>query len=75
MDVILGIEGVVEDPEPQVVFREMADFSLNFQTKFWIGEYTDQYQKKWEATKKIYNALNKAKIDIPFPTHTVYVKK
>lgn len=75
MDVILKMEGVVNEPEPQVVFREMADFSLNFQAKFWIGEYTNQYKKKWEATKNIYNALNKAKINIPFPTHTVYVKK
>jgi MscS family membrane protein len=75
MDVISNIEGVVKEPEPQVVFREMADFSLNFQAKFWITEYTNQYKKKWEATKKSYNALNKAKINIPFPTHTVYVEK
>ena len=33
------------------------------------------YEKKLEATEKIYDVLNKAKIKIPFPTQTVYLKK
>lgn len=75
MNVINTIEGVVDEPKPVVVFYEMGDFSLNFQAKFWIPMYADQYDKKIEATKKIYRALNEADITIPFPTHTVYLEK
>lgn len=75
MKTIKEIDDVVDNPEPQVVFKQMADFSLDFQAKFWIPLYDNQYAKKREATKKIYNALNKAKINIPFPTHTVYLEK
>jgi small-conductance mechanosensitive channel len=75
MNVIKTIEGVVDEPKPVVVFYEMGDFSLNFQAKFWISMYGDQYDKKIEATKKIYRALNEAGISIPFPTHTVYLEK
>lgn len=75
LDTIKTIDDVVDDPAPVVVFRQMADFSLDFQAKFWVPLWDNQYNKKREATKKIYNALNKAKINIPFPTHTVYLEK
>jgi len=73
--VIQGISPICTDPAPSVVCYEMGDFSLNFQAKFWVPDYADQYGKKIEATKLIYDALNKAGIEIPFPTQTLYVKK
>ncbi|MFW5770711.1 MAG: mechanosensitive ion channel family protein [Spirochaetota bacterium] len=75
LGVIGNIEQSLEDPEPRCVMISMGDFSLNFQAKFWIPLYEDQYYKQLEATKKIYNALNEANISIPFPTHTVYLHK
>ena len=78
-DVILnalkGIKDICEDPEPSVVCYEMADFALNFQAKFWVPSYSDQYGKQIEATRLVYNTLNSAGLDIPFPTQTLYVKK
>lgn len=74
MAVINSIEGVLSDPEPGVDFLEMADFSLNFIAKIYISDYGDHYGKKLELTNGIYNALNKAGIEIPFPTHTVYTR-
>jgi len=71
---IRGIQGIAEEPEPAVIFTEMADFSLNMQAKFWVPDYVDQYAKWLEATKLIYKALVREGIDIPFPTHTVYVE-
>ncbi len=74
-EAIQGIRPICEDPVPSVVCYEMGDFSLNFQAKFWVPDYADQYGKKIEATKLIYNTLAKAGIEIPFPTQTLYVKK
>ncbi len=79
-EVILGVinemeDVILDDPEPAVVFYEMGDSALKFQAKFWVPDYTTVYNKQLEAIEKIYNALNKAGIGIPFPTTTVYLKK
>lgn len=66
---------VKDDPEPQVIFLEMADSSLNFSVRFWVEDMADFFVKKEEATTRIYNLLNRKKIGIPFPTQTVYVRK
>jgi MscS family membrane protein len=69
------IKEVLKDPSPNVRFVEMADSSLNMKALFWVDEISKVDDKKEEATTAIYNALNKHKIGIPFPTRTLYVKK
>ena len=75
MKTIKKVENVIEDPEPSVVFVKMNDFSLDFKAKFWVENISQRYAAKEKATCMIYDALNKAKINIPFPTSTVYLKK
>jgi len=72
---IKKMKEIMADPAPEVIFREMDDSSLAFRARFWIERWQEGYNKKIEATQVIYEALNKAKIGIPFPTRTVYVKK
>ena len=69
------IEGVLDDPEPSVVFLEMGDSALLFKAYFWMKEYSETFGAKDKANELIYNALNKAKIGIPFPQMDVHVKK
>jgi len=69
------IKGIQDSPPVQVTFAEMAASSLNFQARFWVPHYNVAPDKKIEATNLIYKELNKAKIGIPFPTTTVYMKK
>ncbi len=69
------VKDIMEEPDVSVVFTEMADSSINFKALFWVANYNDAYAKKLEATDLIYNTLNKAKIGIPFPTRTIYMKK
>ncbi len=72
-EVMKDIKGIErKDPKPEVVFKEMADSSLNFELRFWVDDVDNVWPKKFEANEKLYNALNKAKIGIPFPTRTVY---
>jgi MscS family membrane protein len=70
-----NMKGLKKTPVPVVEFTEMGDSSLNCVAKFWVPHYNDAYGKKLEATDLIYKELNKAKIGIPFPTTTVYIKK
>jgi small-conductance mechanosensitive channel len=69
------IDRVLEDPEPAVQFLSMSDFSLDFIARAWVASYADAYSTKLTMTDVIYQALNNAKIGIPFPTRTVYTKK
>ncbi len=77
-EVVLGaikkIDPVLEDPEPAVLFLKMSDFSLDFVARAWVREYKEAYSTQIKMTDEIYNALNKAKIGIPFPTRTIYTK-
>lgn len=71
---VQGIKDAIYDPEPIVVFTEMADSGLNFIMFIW-STWDKSMGVKEESTKKIYEALNKAKIGIPFPTRTVYMRQ
>lgn len=69
------IKNFVNDPKPVVRFLEMADSSLNFKAYFYVGSYEHRIGAIDEANTRIYNILNKNKIEIPFPQMDVHVKK
>ncbi len=74
IEAVKKIDTVLEYPEPIVQFLNMSDFSLDFVARAWVEEYKNAYSTKVKMTNAIYNALNKAKIGIPFPTRTIYTK-
>lgn len=72
---IKTVKGFIDDPSPSVMFLEMADSSLNFKAFFFVESFEQRFGAIDEANTKIYNALNKAKIEIPFPQMDVHLKK
>lgn len=74
LEAVKKIDTVLDDPEPVVQFLKMSDFSLDFVARAWVKSYTDAFSTSIKMTDEIYNALNRAKIEIPFPTRTVYTK-
>lgn len=74
LSTIAGMKDVLRIPEPEIQFYEMGDFALKFRVYFWVERWNLEVAKRAEATEKIYDALQKAKIIIPFPTQTLYVK-
>lgn len=75
MKEIRKVKNFVPEPEPFVRFMEMGDSALLFRALFWVPDYTMRFDAKEEATTRIYNALNKAKIVIPFPQMDVWIKE
>jgi len=53
----------------------MGNSSLNFKAYFHVASFEDRCAAIDEANTKIYNALNKNKINIPFPQMDVHLKK
>lgn len=65
----------LNDPAPEVLFLQMGDSSLNFSARLWVEDYNNVWPAKLGLTQDIYEALNKANIEIPFPTQTVYLRQ
>ncbi len=72
---IKQINGALKEPEPMVMFTEMGQSSLNFNAYFWVEHFTMKFAAKDEANTRIYNALNKARITIPYPQMDVHIKR
>jgi MscS family membrane protein len=72
---IKTIEHLDESETPSVKFLEMGDSSLNFKAFFYVESYAYRFGALDEANTKIYNALNKNKIEIPFPQMDVHLRK
>ena len=66
---------MTKEPEPLVRFLEMAESSLNFKAYFYVDSFEDRFNAIDEANTRIYNALNKAKIEVPFPQIDVHLKR
>jgi len=78
METLRKMPKVIKDDKGypvEVLFMRMGDFALEMEARLWVKSYTEKFHTKIEATEKIYNALMKSKINIPFPTRTVYLKK
>jgi MscS family membrane protein len=69
-----SMDSIEKEPAPNVEFLKMSDFSLDFVGRVWVADYGDAWSTQLRVTEVIYNALNEAGIEIPFPTRTVYSK-
>jgi small conductance mechanosensitive channel len=67
-------ERVVREPEkePQVMVDAMGDSSVNLIVRLWALT-NDFWQVKWDVTKRVKESLDRAGINIAFPTRTVQV--
>ncbi|PIN73460.1 hypothetical protein COV20_04515 [Candidatus Woesearchaeota archaeon CG10_big_fil_rev_8_21_14_0_10_45_16] len=74
LEALQKIDKIYSDPYMDVIFVEMGDFALKFKARFWV-DWDNAYAKWVEATEVIHATLLKAKIEIPFPTQTLYLKK
>lgn len=72
---IRKVKNFVNDPEPSVKFLEMSDSALNFKAFFYVDSFEHRFGALDEANTRIYNALNKNRIEIPFPQMDVHVKR
>ena len=64
----------LKTPKPLVVFKGFGDSSLNFKLHFWTT-FDDGYTSKSEVSMNVYDALDQAGIEIPFPQRVVTMKE
>jgi small-conductance mechanosensitive channel len=69
------IPGMLAEPAPGVTFDPgFGDWSLGFTLGYSVAEFADQFSVRHELRKRILKRLRLEKIDMPFPTRTVYVR-
>lgn len=65
---------ILETPAPRVRFRTFGDSSLNFELLGWIADPGNRGRVQHELNCSIYKALNREKIEIPFPQRDLHVR-
>ena len=61
---------LTEGKEPMVMVSSLGDSSVNVTARVWC-KTSEYWQVKFDLTKNIKEALDKAGINIPFPTRTI----
>ncbi len=69
------IEGVLQDPSPEVVVDELADSGVNLRVRIWIGNARQEQKYGFILTEVCKEALDEAGITIPFPQRDVHMIK
>ncbi|PWJ40096.1 mechanosensitive ion channel family protein [Sediminitomix flava] len=76
-DILTGIlnehPDILQEPKPLVLFNDLGESSLDFRLLFWTGNYDRWVIIKSEVVFMIYDALNEAKISIPFPQRDLHI--
>lgn len=65
----------IEKNAPRVLFRKMGDSGLHFEAFYWVRDLSYFLDAREDGTTRIYDRLNKEKIEIPFPQTQVWLKK
>jgi len=72
---IKKVKGLLKDRNQVVRSIEMADSSLNFKAYFYIESFDKLRSALDDANTRIYNVLNEAGLEIPFPQMDINLKK
>ena len=77
MEIISGVlkahEKVENYPSPAVLLDGFGDSSIDFRCLIWTTDIDNWLSIKSQLSTSIYNALNEAKISIPFPQRDIHV--
>lgn len=70
------IDGVLESPEPLVLFESIGDFANNLDVLFWTRPPTRLSERitQSDVTERLYLALQAADISFPYPISTVHLR-
>ena len=72
-EVVHEEENILKQPDPQILFSDFGDSSLNFRVRFWVP-FEHGLQAKSDVSIAIYNAFEVKGIEIPFPQRDIHIK-
>lgn len=70
---IMGVEGVLSDPEPEIDLVSFGESSIDFVVRYWTLPQQQQVRHvQTRAIIAIKKACDRANINIPYPIRTLY---
>ena len=72
IEVVEDVEGVLPDRKVEALFLEFGDSAVIFRVRWWLDSYVDTRRMFDRVNTAIYNALNKAGIEMPNPQLDVH---
>lgn len=73
LSVMHDVEGVLDIPEPDVHTVNYGDFSVDYEMRFWIEDYGRAPAIRDQVMTRLWYALARANMDIPFPVRHIQV--
>ena len=73
LEIIQTNTGVIQDPEPFVLFSNLGQSSLDFTLVFWIADYNMGRKVKSDVLFDIFRVLGGNGIKIPYPQQDVHI--
>ena len=71
-----GIEGILQDPAPTVLFNQFGDFAVNMTLYYWYDTALVGYSEITNlGVNQVKAALEQAEISMPFPIQTVRLEQ
>lgn len=71
VDAVKTVDGVLPDKPVEALFLEFGDSALTFRIRWWLDSYVDTRRMFDSVNTAVYQALNEAGIEIPFPQRVV----
>jgi len=69
------MEDICRDPQPVVQLKDFGDYSLDYEIKFWINDYSRHNIIASEVRRRIWYAFKRQHIEIPYPVRDIYQKQ
>ena len=66
-------EGVLESPEPYVLFQDFGDNSLDFEVRAWTSDFDHYSRIRSRICVSISRKLKEEGIEIPFPQRDIHI--
>ena len=70
----LATRGVLQKPAPNVTLVEFGDFSITYELKFWIDDFSQYRVIEGDLQSNIWYRFRRYAIEIPFPIRNVTLR-
>lgn len=72
LEALEGVSGVLKDPAPYVQTRNFADSGIEYAICFFISDFEWRERTDGYVRDRVWYAMRRAELDIPFPQRTVH---
>lgn len=75
LEVALSNEGILKIPEPDILFEDYGDSSINFNLRVWTSEYINKPKVlKSQLYYEIFRRFREEEVEIPFPQRDIHLR-